>query len=324
MLRVFLSVNDDLTQVKDIQTKGTWISLVDPPEDELETVRKVTGVDPDFLKAPLDPEERSRIESDEGQVLIIINVPIMQNGGSTVLYDTIPFGIIVTSEHFITVCHKQNPLLDELVETRLRGLNTKKRTRFLLQLLFKSATLYLRYLRQIDKQTDEIEKQLHRSMKNEELIKLLNLEKSLVYFNTSLRSNEYVMEKLLRSRFMKIDPEAIETSQVLQMYPDDEELLEDVIIENKQAMEMCQIHSDILSSMMDAFASVISNNVNIVMKFLTSVTIVLSIPTMVSSFFGMNVPLPFDKTPFAFGIIMLISFGISGTVAYLMARRKMF
>ncbi|HAH96066.1 MAG TPA: magnesium transporter [Firmicutes bacterium] len=324
MLRVFLSVNDDLTQVDDICTKGTWISLVNPSEEELETVRKATGADPDFLKAPLDPEERSRIESDEGQVLIIINVPIMLNDSSTVLYDTIPFGIIVTNDNFITVCLKQNPLLDELVETRLRGLNTKKRTRFLLQLLFKTATQYLRDLRQIDKQTDEVEKKLHRSMKNEELIKLLSLEKSLVYFNTSLRSNEYVMEKLLRSRLMRIDPEAIETSQVLQMYPDDEELLEDVIIENKQAMEMCQIHSDILSSMMDAFASVISNNVNIVMKFLTSVTIVLSIPTMVSSFFGMNVPLPFDKTPFAFSIIMLISFGISGTVAYLMARRKMF
>ena len=203
-------------------------------------------------------------------------------------------------------------------------MNTKKRTRLLLQLLFKTATLYFKYLRQIDKQTDEIENQLHRSMKNQELIKLLNLEKSLVYFNTSLRSNEYVMEKLLRSRLVKVDSEAIKTAQVLQMYPDDEELLEDVIIENKQAMEMCQIHSDIMSNMMDAFASVISNNVNIVMKFLTSVTIVLSIPTMVSSFFGMNVPLPFAKTPFAFAIIMLISFGISGTVAYLMARRKMF
>ncbi|MGE5551406.1 MAG: magnesium transporter CorA family protein, partial [Bacteroidota bacterium] len=159
-----------------------------------------------------------------------------------------------------------------------------------------------------------------KSLKNEELIRLLNLEKSLVYFNTSLRSNEIVMEKLLRSRLAKSEPDVAETDQVIRMYPEDEELLEDVVIENKQAMEMCQIYSDILTNTMDAFASVISNNLNIVMKFLTSVTIVLSIPAMIAAFFGMNVPVP----PIGFTAILLFSLGISGVAVFFMARRRMF
>jgi magnesium transporter len=211
-----------------------------------------------------------------------------------------------------------------MAESRPRTMFTQKRTRLLLQFLFKTATQYLRYLRQIDRLTSDIEAKLHKSMRNEQLIKLLNLEKSLVYFNTSLRSNEFVMEKLLRSRLVKIDPEAVETSQILKMYPDDEELLEDVIIENKQAMEMCQIYSDILSGMMDAFASVISNNMNIIIKFLTAVTIVMSIPPIVSGFFGMNVAIPFAQNPWGFGIILAISFGLAALAALAMAKRKMF
>lgn len=324
MLRVYRTVDDELRPTNDLTQKGTWISLVSPTEEELEQVREVTGVDSDFLRAPLDEEERSRIEADEGQLLILINVPFKLNGGSAVLYDTMPFGIIVRGEHFITVCLRENPLLHELADTKPRTCYTQKRTRLLLQLLFKTATLYLRYLRQIDRLTNDIENSLHKSMKNEELIKLLELEKSLVYFNTSLRSNEFVMEKLLRSRLARVDPDAVETSQIVKMYPEDEDLLDDVIIENKQAMEMCQIYSDILSGMMDAFASVISNNLNMVIKFLTSATIVLSIPPMVAGFFGMNVRVPLGNSPFGFPIILGISLSACVLLTVLLARKKMF
>lgn len=324
MLRVYRTINDELAPIEDITQKGTWISLIAPSEEELERVHQATGVDPDFLRAPLDEEERSRIESDNGQVLIIMNVPTICNGESAVLYDTIPLGFIINCDHFITVCLRPNPLLQEMSESRPRTVFTQKRTRLLLQFLFKTATLYLRYLRQIDRLTSDIEAKLHKSMRNEQLIKLLNLEKSLVYFNTSLRSNEFVMEKLLRSRLVKIDPEAVETSQILKMYPEDEELLEDVIIENKQAMEMCQIYSDILSGMMDAFASVISNNMNIIIKFLTAVTIVMSIPPIISGFFGMNVPVPLGHSPWGFSIILALSLGLTTLAALVMAKRKMF
>lgn len=324
MLRVYRTIKDHLQPVEGLTEKGIWISLVAPTEEELAAVQAATSVDPDYLRAPLDEEERSRLEADEGQLLILINVPYAKDAQAKVLYDTMPFDIIINGDYFITVCLQNHPVLDECAEARPRTLYTQKRTRLLLQMLFKTATQYLRYLRQIDRLTDEIERSLHRSLKNVELFRLLNLEKSLVYFNTSLRSNEIVMEKLLRSRLMKADPDAVEANAVVRMYPEDEELLEDVIVENKQAMEMCQIHSDILSGMMDAFASVISNNLNIVMKFLTSMTIVLSIPTMVAAFFGMNVPVPLAGSPWGFVLILLISLGLSGIAAYFMARKKMF
>jgi len=174
--------------------------------------------------------------------------------------------------------------------------------------------------------SNDVELQLHRSMKNEELIKLLALEKSLVYFTTSLRSNEIVLEKLLRSRFVKVDPadpEGIVPAHVLRMYPEDEDLLEDVITENKQAIEMGETYSNILSGMMDAFASVISNNLNIVMKFLASITIILALPTMVASFFGMNVPVPWQSSPYGFAIILLLSMSVSGLGVWFMTRRNM-
>lgn len=178
-------------------------------------------------------------------------------------------------------------------------------------MLYLMATSFLRYLKQISKMTDTIEKELHQSMKNKELFSLLNLEKSLVYFTTSLKSNNIVMQKMLKSHYLK-------------MYDDDQELLEDVIIENQQAIEMAETHSSILSGMMDAFASVISNNVNIVMKFLTSITIIMALPTMVASFYGMNVPIPFQQNPYSFLIAICISFVLSSITAFIFWKKRFF
>ncbi|HHZ19962.1 MAG TPA: magnesium transporter CorA family protein [Firmicutes bacterium] len=325
MIKTFLSTGDELKTIDNLAERGVWISLTSPSPAEIEMVCAKTGVSLDLVRAALDEEERPRIEVEEDQLLILINIPTSEGTNGRLYFDTIPLGIIVAENYVITVCLKDNPIMAEFEHGRPRSFYTFMRTRFVLQILFKTATYYLRYLKQIDKRTNEIENQLHRSMRNEELIKLLNLEKSLVYFTTSLKANGIVMEKLLRSHLAKTpDPDSQKASQILKMYADDEDLLEDVITENKQAIDMSETHSSILSGMMDAFASVISNNLNIVMKFLTSVTIVLSLPTMVASFYGMNVHLPFQHSPFAFSIIIGICFLFSLTGVILLRRKDMF
>lgn len=291
---------------------GAWINLVQPTERELDAVlSEFPELDPISLKAALDEEERARIEIDNGTTLILVDVPIVEPVNNNVYYSTIPLGILLVEDTIITVCTKEVPIIEDFVRGRVRGFFTFKKTRFILQLLYKNATYFLQYLKQIDRRSNHIERELHKSMKNKELIQLLELEKSLVFFSTSLKSNEIVLERMMRLDSIK-------------KYPEDEELLEDVIIENKQAIEMANIYSNILSGIMGAFASVISNNLNMVMKFLTSVTIVMAVPTMVASFFGMNVPVPLEGKPYAFLIVILISLFLALLSAGLLFRKKMF
>ncbi|MGB9826367.1 MAG: magnesium transporter CorA family protein, partial [Desulfofundulus sp.] len=211
--------------------------------------------------------------------------------------------------------------INELYACRIRGFYTYKKTRFLLQLFYLTASHYLRYLRQIDRRSEEIQQRLHRSTENEELIKLFSLGKSLVYFTTSLRSNEIVMEKLLKLHLAKDLSEI--NDGLIKMYAEDEDLLEDVITENKQAIEMSEIYAEILSSTMDAFASIISNNLNLVMRFLTSVTIILMIPTMLFSLYGMNVNLPLQQSKAAFPVIVLLSFILTLVALLFFKKRNM-
>jgi magnesium transporter len=326
MIETFITVNDSrLEPIQNLTEKGVWINLINPSDTELFYVSTQTGVDMDLLKTALDEEERSRMEVDCGHLLILINIPVVADSSVRLLYDTLPLGIIVSADFIITICLKDNPIIDEMEYSKDRSFHTFKHTRFVLQILFKTAYYYLRYLKHIDRKSAEIETLLHKSMKNEELLKLLDLEKSLVFFTTSLKANGIVMEKLLRVQLRagqkSDDPDLVVTSQVIKMWPDDEDLLEDVITENKQAMEMCQTYSDILSGMMDAFASIISNNLNMVMKFLTSVTIIMALPTMVASFFGMNVAVPFQRSPIAFILIIIISVLLS-LIGFLLLKRK--
>ncbi len=311
MLRCLRTNDAGGLEPADLTTKGSWICLTAPTEAELQEVQAATGVFPDFVRAPLDDEELPRAEMDEGQTLIIFNVPIVEATDPDFAYRVLPLGIIVVNDRLLTVCLKPHPILEDFASGKVKGLHTHKRTRFVFHLLLRMASLYLRYLDQIDRKTNEIEDLLMESTRNEEVIRLLNLSKSLTYFTTSLRSNGIVLEKLLKSK-------------MLPMYPDDEDLLEDAITENKQAIEVADIHTNILSGTMDAFASIISNNLNRVMRFLTSVTIVLAIPTIVASFYGMNVKLPFQQDPAAFVITVLISVGLSAAAVVYLARRKMF
>ncbi len=285
--------------------RGAWINVLHPTEEEIQYLVQTLNVDLDFIKDPLDDEERSRIEKEDNNTLIIVDIPTVRHdeeGNS--IYDTIPIGMIVMPDCFVTICLEENPIFERFINQRIKEFYTFKKTRFALQLLYTISTYYLRYLKQINRKTIDLEHQLNQSMKNKEIFTLLGLEKSLVYFTTSLKANKIVIQKLMRN------------STFLKMYEDDQDLLEDVLIENKQAIEMAEIYSHILSGMMNTFSSVISNNLNSVMKLLTSITIILSLPTMVSSFFGMNVKVPFEGEAHGFVIVLIICVTLSFTLAF--------
>jgi magnesium transporter len=308
MLEIFKTVEDKL-QEDDMVSEGCWVALTKPTNEELQTVSRETGIDIDDLRAPLDDEERSRIEQEGDCVIVLVDIPSLDEKDR---YVTIPLGIYMTKQAIVTVCLEETPVLRAFMNNRVREFYTFKKTRFVFQILYRNATSYLRYLRIIDRKSEQIEEKLHISQKNKELIELLELEKSLVYFTTSLRSNETVLEKLLRTDKVK-------------KYPEDEELLEDVIIENKQAIEMANIYSGILSGTMDAFASVISNNLNVVMKFLSTVTIVLSIPTLIASLFGMNfVNIPLGDNPHGFLIVTVCTLVLTALVTIFFQRKNLF
>ena len=310
MVNYYRTMDHQMNEISEV-IEGSWISLIHPTAAELAQVSRDYKIDLDHLKAPLDEEERSRIEVEDDYTLIIVDIPVTEERKEKEYFLTIPCGIILTNEVIITVCLMETPVLTDFRDGRVRNFWTFKRTRFILQILYRNASLYLQYLRTIDKKSDEVEKQLHISTKNQELIELLELEKSLVYFSTSLRGNEPVLEKLLKIEKIK-------------QYPEDEELLDDVIIENKQAIEMADIYSNILSGTMDAYASVISNNLNIVMKVLAVITIVMSIPTMIASFWGMNVPVPLADSPYGFAILVIASLILTVIGGIILGKKKMF
>jgi magnesium transporter len=321
LLKIFSTTEEGLEDVvlRDGEkiSPGSWIKLAKPTASELRDVAEVTGAPLDFLQAALDMEEPSRIDVGEGHILIIANVPKYDDGFS-MGYDTIPLGIIISPDSITTVCLEENEVLDDFDAPHRFFFDTRKRTRFLLQVLYKCAVVFLKDIRAMNKHTDEIERDLRRSMKNKELFLLLDLQKTLTYFTVALRSNRNVIERLMR---LFSNPAV---HGMVKLREDDEELLEDVRIEFDQAIEMVQMHGEVLASMMDAFASVISNNLNIVMKFLTSVTIVMAIPTMTASFFGMNVPVPWQESSVGFIYAMFVALILTISTIVVFWKKKMF
>ena len=314
MLKFYKTVDKVIVEIDEIEP-GCWISAILPTENEIFKLETELKIDRDYIRSALDEEEVSRIDRDDGQTLIMIDYPVAapanergadttdktaiiagaidtaRDGGGKfrrkankgkhdddgiMSYYTLPMGIILTDCNVVTVCTKTNPIIEEFAKGVLRDIRTEFKTQFVFNILLRVAGRYLNYLKQIDKLSVFVENQLHKSLKNKELLQLLSLEKSLVYFSTSLKSTETTLEKILRGR-------------VIRLYEDDKDLLDDVLIEVKQAIEMSHIYSDILSGTMDAFASIISNNLNIVMKVLAIITLVMQMPTMVFSFFGINV-----------------------------------
>lgn len=308
MIKIYKTIDGKIEEIETIE-KNSWIDMVNPTEEELLFITQELGVEPDFLRAALDEEEISRVEAeDNDHALITIDVPVVQKNTKMVLYTTIPVGIIQTEDNIITVCLRGNTLIDDFAKGRVKNVFTNLRTRFIFQILYRIASRFLVYLRHINRMSTDIERELHISLKNNELIQLLDLEKSLVFFSISLKANQAVVEKLQRGRIIKL-------------YEEDKDLLEDVLIEVQQAIEMSNIYTNILSGTMDAFASIISNNLNIVMKILTSLTILTAIPTMFASFYGMNV----TGIPIAnFGFVVAIALVATGVAAFVLFKKKMF
>ena len=299
---------DKIEQVEEIK-KGVWINLVNPSDAEIKRVCTEINIEEDFLRYPLDYEEQARIDIEDNMTLFIIDVPIIEDIQDDTTYTTMPLGvIIVEDDYIITVSLKRNKVIDTFEKGKIKGFYTYKKTRFLLQILYLNSACYLDNLKKINKEQEATVFLLQQSMKNRDLIQLLKLQNSLIYITTSLKSNEIVMEKTLRGK-------------VLKMYEEDEDILEDAIIENRQAIEMSKTYSDILTSTMDAYASIISNNLNGVMKFLTSLTILISVPTLIASIWGMNVELPFGASKFGFEILIGISVFVA-LIAFLWLKKK--
>lgn len=306
----YTNTNSNKTEIIKEYKKGSWINMVSPTEQEIKNVCTNINIKDDFIRYSLDAEEKARIDiEDDGTMLFIVDIPIIEKENDSEIYTTMPIGmIIVRDDYFITVSLKNNSIIRELKNKMNKNIITYKKSRLIFQILYQNSATFLNLLKKINKETEIAENVLKNSMKNKELLKLLSLEKSLVYFTTSLKANEVVMEKTLRGKIIKL-------------YEEDEDILEDAIIENKQAIEMSKIYSDILNGTMDAYASIISNNLNGVMKFLTSITIVLSIPTMVASFWGMNVKVPMQDNVFGFLIITLVSI-LAAIIAMIWLKRR--
>lgn len=311
-MTMYLTENRVIHEITEFKA-GVWIMLTNPTIEESQEVAEQFDIDMFDLRAALDEEETSRIELEDGYTLILVDIPAAEIRHDSKNYTTIPLGIVLADGCIITVCSEETPILENFINGRVREFSTKKRLRFVYQILFRTVTLYQSSLRIIDKRRTEIEENVGDRTEEKDLIELHELESTLVYFATSLRANGVVLERL--SRYKRIE-----------QYPEDQELLDDVITENQQAIEMASIYRDIISGTRDLLSAVINNRLNNVMKYLTSITLVMAIPTIISGIYGMNVAsewMPLSTTPHGFLIICLIIIGVSITVLLILWKKKM-
>jgi magnesium transporter len=309
MLTVYKTTEQGLEQLDSV-ANGSWVKVVDPTAEEIQKLAD-WGIDADYINYSLDLDEMPRIERDDDYTFILVRIPHRQPDND-IPYTTIPLGILIKGNMVVTICRYEKDIFKVLAEGKYRLLKTGKRYRFALYIFLETATRYLTHLREINRITEALEDQLQKSTRNREVLELLKYQKSLTYFATALRSNEVMMERVQRM-------------QIFNYYEDDQELLEDVLTENQQAIQMTSINTEILSSMMDAFASIISNNLNGVMKVLAALTIIIALPGTVGTFFGMNVSLPLsDSNPFAFLTIIGISIALAAIATYIFYKRDWF
>ena len=288
-----------------------WVNLAAPTEEEIRQVAGTFSIPQDFLTDPLDLDERARIEIDGQCLLVVLHTPVRDREDGSVPFRTVPLGIVLKNGCLVTVSSQPIDIMELFLSRKVKNFSPEHPARFVIQIFHQNSILFLKYLKEINRKTNAYEQELHRAMKNEELIMLVNLEKSLVYFTTSINANEIIMARIQRA-------------DVIKMSAQEAELLDDAITENLQAIHMTKIYTNILSGMMDAFASIISNNLNVVMKFLTTVTIVLMIPNLVFSFYGMNVKLPFQESEA--GVLTTLAVAGIATAAgvWLLVRRRLF
>lgn len=311
MIRIFKNSNDGtLEKLKKIEP-NCWIDLVEPNELEIKEVVEETGVPANLLIKMLDTDETARIEKEDDATLIVIDVPFVEDKKTKNKYSTMPLGIITYKNYMITLSVKETEVLNDVMENRVKYVVTAKKSRFLIQILHRVASLYIKYLKIINEEIEKKEKIIMKSTSNKELVQLMNIQKSLVFFVTSLKSNDIILDKLNKG-------------SLIEFYEEDLDILEDAIIENKQGIETAMIYRDIVASMSETFTGIISNNLNEIMKFLAGITIVFSVPTMIASFMGMNVPLgELQTNENSFMFILSISFILSIIIAYILKKKDM-
>ncbi len=311
MVKIYLSKKGELEQIEE-PIKGCWINMVHPSEKELLEIEENYNIEADDLRAALDEEEAARITKEDAYTLVLVDIPVIEEKDGKERFSTIPLGIILAKSAIITVCLENTPILNFNLKSRRSLIDTTLKTRMLLQILLENAKLYLKYLRQINKQSEQVEIVLHQSVENPALLEMMELGRSLLYFTTSLKGNNAVLEKLTKSA-------------AITKYEEDEDLLEDVIIESKQASEMAETYSGVINGTMDAYSSIISNNMNVIQKFIAIVAIIITIPSMVFDAYGMNIDgVPFEKSPNAFIIIVLLALAGSLLVYFYFKHKKMF
>jgi magnesium transporter len=309
MLNIYKNTELGLERLE-TAVNGSWVNAVDPTPDEIQKLMN-WGIDADYINYSLDQDEMARMERDEDYTFILLRIPYFQGDTSDVPYITVPMGIYIQGNLIFTICRYESDIFKALTNGKYRGLKTGKRYRLALYIFLETAVRYLNCLRDINKTTEIIEDQLQKSTRNREVLELLKQQKSLTYFATALRSNEVMMER-------------VQKTQIFNYYEEDQDLLEDVLTENQQAIQMTSIATEILSGMMDAFASIISNNLNAVMKAMAALTIIVNIPGIVAAFFGMNVAIPFADHQLAFLFVLGISLALTTVAIFIFVRRDWF
>ena len=312
MVQYFKNINQQTIQT-DAPEQGSWVNVLPPlKQEEFSKLAQHLEIPLDFLTDSLDIDERTRFEEENNVRLIVIKTPTENNSfnDSDAFYITIPICIILTESQIVTVNSFENHAIKKFLGS-FRNRDTAKKSMMVLKVFEKVVQNFMDHLKEINQRRNVLEQKLYRSSRNEYLLQLMRIQKSLVYFVTAIRSNELLFMKLERTNFLNLNEE-------------EREFLEDLIVDNSQALEMANIYANILSSTLDAFASIIANNQNEVLKRLSVITIVLTFPVLVASLFGMNVPSGFENSPYAFYIVALISFGISVIIGWFFLRKKIF
>ncbi len=312
MISKFITEKGKLREIDDYRP-GTWINLTAPTQDESLEIARRYGIDITDVRAALDDEEASRVDVTEDYVMVIFDIPTVEIRHNQEAYTTIPLGVIWTEEAIVTICSVETPVLKYFLSGHAKDFTTKKQVRFTYQILYRTCALYQSYLRVIDRKRLEMEERMGGATENADIINLHELESNLVYFDTSLRANRMIVDRLTRYSGIR-------------KFPEDQELLDDVIVENLQAIEMTQIYRDILKGTRELMSTVIDNRLNNIMKYLASITIIMAIPTIISGLFGMNVAskwMPFADTPFGFAIICGITLLVCVVVGLILKKRKM-
>lgn len=312
MMKIYRTKDKLLTRVDDMN-EGSWVCLTAPTEEEVRRVAATLDIEPDDLFAATDPEESARISLEDGYTVIIVDIPYQLPGSGEGIYSTIPMGILLTQELVVTVCSVETPVIGDFSNCRVKGFSTRKKMRFVYQLLYRAATMYQQELRLIDRRRQALEKNLSGDLRDSDLVELHGLESTLVYFATSLRANATVLDRLTRYKR-------------LEQYPDDRELLDDVIVEIRQAIEMTSIYRDDIKGTRELFSSILDNRLNNAMKYLTSITLLMAVPTVVSGLYGMNVSsegMPFANSDAGFGIVLFLTLVVCVVTAWFLHKKHM-